>query len=185
MTFNVVFRIHFLLLLTILLCSGCTTFVRDVKKADNYNKKITETTVVWQTPQNLKTHITLSSPFITDRDKEKSNNHVAELMSLFSSNITNKLTNVLDKNQIKVQPLNSSAATQLRITPTSGRDECTALGCNTSLWVLVQLFDTGENKSAWSGSFKVGAQWPAKNDESVIEHFADTLISELKNSELL
>ncbi len=185
MTFNVVFRIHFLLLLTLLLCSGCTTFVRDIKKADNYNKKITETAVVWQTPQNLKTNITLSSPVISDKAKERSNKHVAELVSLFSSHITHNLSIVLDKNQIKVQQQNSAAATQLIITPTSGRDECTALGCNTSLWIQVQLFDTGENKSVWSGAFKVGAQWPAKNDESVVKHFSDSLILELKKSELL
>jgi hypothetical protein len=179
-----------LAIVTVMLLGGCTTYVAHVKKDEAYTKRLTETSVVWTSPGILMTRITRSArgsqPSISEKDKAQSKKNIADLQALFSREFPRLVSAALQNSSVTVQPIKSAAATQLRITPTYSETECVPLGCTDSLWLQVQLFDIQERKSVWSGRFKVGAPmvWNT-NDVTVVQSFTDTLVSQLKSSNLL
>lgn len=179
-----------LVVTTAMLLGGCTTYVANVKKDDRYSKRLTETSITWTSPGFLASRITRSArgsqPTISEKDKEQSRKHVADLETLFSREIPVVVSAALQKSAVAVRPAGSAAATQLQIIPTSSETECTPFGCQDSLWLQAQLIDSQEKRLVWSGRFKVGAPLlGGKNDVTVVQSFTDTLISQLKASNLL
>jgi hypothetical protein len=187
---NFVAAITKILILAAMLLSGCTTYVAKVKKEDGYTKRLTETSVLWTSNDFLTTRITRSArgfaPTISERDKEQTRRNISDLQALFSRELPTLVSDALQQNSVTVRPPNRGAATSLIIIPNYSESECTPLGCKDSLWLRVQLLDVNERKMVWTGSFKVGAPSVlSKNDVAVVKDFADTLVSQLRLSELL
>lgn len=170
---------------TVLLLSGCTTYVADVKKTEGYTKRLAQTSVVWISSEFLGTRITRShDQSVSASDRAKSNKNIADLL-LFLRELKGTAAAALEKNGVKAAPENMLAATYLRIAPVLGETECAPLGCIDSLWLEAVLFDRQEGKTVWTGRFKVGAPFTGTNDATVVQRFVATLVSQLKASDLL
>lgn len=177
------------LIMAAMLVSGCTTYVAQVKKEDGYTRRLTEASILWVSNEFLTIRLTRSAqgfaPAITEREKEQSRKNIADLQALFSRELPTLVSDALQKNSVIVQPTNRGAAS-LIIIPNYAESECSPLGCKDALWLRVQLVDEKERKIVWTGSFKVGAPSVlSKNDASVVKNFADTLVSQLRLSDLI
>lgn len=177
-------------MLCVLLLSSCTTYVAGVKKDASYNKQLTETAILWVPPVNLKTRIKITAqgyrPTITEKAKESSAKHIAELIGLFSEHAPRAIGKALGQRHVNVISKGGAAATQLLVHPTFSETECVPIGCQHSIWLQVVLVDKAEKKPVWEGSFKVGSPVVrGTNDESVVQNFVESLISQLKGSKLL
>ncbi len=174
----------------ILLLAGCTTYVARVQKDEAYGRRLTETTVVWVPPESkFETRIIRTGvgfhPVVTEKDKSESRAEIRELMALFTTSAPGAMRDGLRSAGVSLTPQGTRATTRLRIQPTSATTDCAALGCQHSLWLWVALDDRSEQKTVWSGSFKVGAPFPTRNDESVVKSFTESVIAELRRSGLL
>ncbi len=174
------------LLATVLLLNGCTTYVDEVRRDTSYSKKLTQTSVVWTSNSTVQTRITRSGgQGISDKDRTRARKNIAELQDLFAREVPTAVPAGLRKNAVEVLPYGTGAATQLKLTVNHAQVDCTPGGCQDSLWLDVSLFDTAEQKSVWSGRFKVGAPYPLNNDAAVVASFTETLVSQLKAANLL
>jgi len=184
-------RLQVVAVLTIiaLTLGGCTTFVAGSKKEDGYEKKISATSVVWITPLKLQTRITRSAqgyrPQVSEEDKKNSRAAIAQLVKLFSDESAGVVSGALRENAVKVAAGDVKPETKLVLSATSGRTECAPLGCVSSLWISVRLYDNELHRFVWRGSFKVGASYFTENDTSVLENFASALVDQLKHSDLI
>ena len=154
---------------------GCTTYVGKVSKDASYNKKITDTVVVWNNSSNIGIQVTRSAktapgvqPVISSTDKSDAQKATLQLLNLFAQSMPDIIGQGLTAQHVKLVASNEQASTQLRIQPIRSDTECAQLGCIYSLWVEVALFDVPLNKVVWSAQFKVGAPFMGKNDESII-----------------
>lgn len=168
---------------------GCTTYVAKINKDEGYDKRIADTNVVWVANTNFQVKVTRVGqgyqPIISGEDKRAAQQGTAELLQLFAMNMPRTVSGALSDANVIVPPSRETTSTQLRFRPVGSDTDCAPLGCVSSLWVEVTLYDKGLGKVVWSGVFKVGAPFPLKNDEAVIEKFTQSLIGELKNSRLL
>ena len=180
---------YFSIAIISILLNGCTTYVANIKKDDSFTKKLTETSVKFISNEKFEGRISRSTPSgiaeISDKDKINAALGTQELMSLFTKHATEDISKNLMTEHVSVIPADKESKNRLIITPALSDTECAPLGCQYSLWLKTDLFDKDMNKIVWSGIFKVGATFPATNDESVIHSFADTLISEFKKSHIL
>lgn len=182
-------RAFVLIVSSIALLAGCTTFVAGSKKEDGYEKKMTLTSVVWLKPVALRTRISRSAqgyrPQISEEDKANSKAAIAELVKLFADESAAVVSGALQENAVTVASADVKPETRLVLTATSGRTECAPLGCVSSLWISARLYDNELHRFVWRGSFKVGASYFSENDTSVLENFASALMDQLRNSSLI
>lgn len=183
------FTRHAFVMIAVAFLGGCTTYVAKVNKDDAYNKRLVETSVVWIPRADIKTRVTRTAqgvkPAISEKDKSAARQATGELLVLFSKYMPETIGKALVAERVEIVSKYGVASTQLRVQPILSDTDCAPLGCQHSLWVEVALFDRPLNKVIWSASFKVGAPFPANNDESVIHNFTSSVIGELKGSRLL
>ena len=183
---NFASTISCLLISTVVLLTGCTTTpVKDVRKDEQYTKRLTETTVVWGNMDSLLIRTThpLNQPF-PETSIVRSKNRIAELHALFKREAPGAVSAALEASGVTVQTTEGAAATRLRITPVSAQNDCAAVGCSQLLWLDVELMDYQADKIVWSARFMNSAPFDA-NDPASVRRFTDTLISRLKSSNLL
>lgn len=177
--------IAYVLMTAAVLLTGCTTPVKDVRKDEQYTKRLTATTVAWGNMESLLIRTThpLNQPF-PETSIARSKQRIAELHALFKREAPGAVSASLKASAVIVQPAEGAAATRLRITPVSAQNDCAAAGCSQALWLDVELFDFQEDKTVWSARFLISAPFDA-NDPASLRRFTDTLISRLKSSNLL
>jgi hypothetical protein len=78
-----------------------------------------------------------------------------------------------------------SAQGLLHIRPQSGYTDCTPLACQHSVVVLVTLTEKSGVKPVWTGSFKVGAPWPADHTPETARNFYDAVVNKLASQKLV
>lgn len=178
----------FFVIVSIVLISGCTTSVGKVKKLPGYDKKISDVVVSWHMPANLRTQIKISGPgkpTVGPEERGESKRGVETLLSLFSEYSVDMVTDKLIKNSVVISADTDAALQQLKLTATQGHTDCVPVGCTHNLWIRAYIIDTELKKTVWSGYFKVGKPYAEKSVKDTIDNFAESLVDELKSSDLI
>jgi hypothetical protein len=174
-------------LLLLLSLAGCTTHVLNEHRDAAFQGKFTSLTVVWVdnpvvTGQISKTQRG-SAPIISEKEKQSAREGVPVVVAVLREGVPAALEPMLKARGIEVnQP---SAQGVLRVTPQSGFTDCTPLACQHSLIVSVTLNEKTGIKPVWSGSFKVGAPWPADHTAETAKNFYSTVVHKLTVEKLV
>lgn len=181
------FKIIFVIL-SIALTSGCTTSVGKIKKLPEYDKKIKNVVVSWHMPTKFQTKIKISGPgkpTIGPEERGKSKTGIETLLSLFSDYSVDMVSDKLIKNAVLISPGSDTALHQLKLTATQAHTECVPFGCTHNLWIRAYIIDLKLKKNVWTGNFKVGKPYAKKSNKNTIDNFSQSLVDELKSSDLI
>ena len=122
---------------------------------------------------------------ITSEERTESRQGIDTLLTLFSEHSTRMVTDRLSDNTVSIAPSTHVAKQKLNLSVNQARTECVPLGCTHNLWIRASVFDHEFKRTVWTGYFKVGAPFAKKSDQKAIDSFADSLLEELKDSDLL
>lgn len=184
------------------LCA-CTTFPTHTERDETYTGKLTQADLVWSEKDDLITRfhtVTLSivptapvpvlaSSNTLAREPTKAQRYTGELLALFRTHARSLVARELQGAGVTV--LNSGQATagvaRVLLEADSFAADCSALYCVYSLWVNVMVYDDAHSTTApvWRGRFKTGQHTLPKNDKTVVESFARSLVTQLKYAEIL
>ena len=175
-------------IMSIALISGCTTSVGKIKKLPGYDKKISNVSVTWHMPTNLRTKIKISGhgkPKVGPEEREKSKKGIKTLLSLFSEYSVDMVSDKLIKSSVLISPSSDTSLQKLKLTATQADTECVPIGCTHNLWIRAYIIDVKLNQAVWTGYFKVGKPYANESDKNAIESFSKSLVDELKSSDLI
>ncbi len=172
--------------------SGCTTYLYNEKRAEDYNKNASHIGVVWLTANQLQLRITKIAqgvqPVIGPNDREETSRKVHEVIGILQGNVSKHLVTRLNAEGVTVRKNNDPdpAQASLVFIPRGGIGDCSPLGCMGSVDLQVSFIDAELKKPVWTGYFKVGtSNVISKPDEGIAESFYGTLVGKLKNERLI
>ena len=185
------------LLLVVSLLSGCATNVLRSKKLEGYDQKISSPGVMWQTNPTLSLEIKKTAGMaslaeITNANKADSREHLGALLRMMSAHGSRAVSSRLNANGVLASTLANDAAsvaksTQyvIKVYPDFAGSNCSALGCNHDVGLLVSVMDLNLKKAVWQGAFKVGAPFGRPVTDQLLDSFADSVIVELQKAKLI
>ena len=162
-----------------------------------YDQKISSPGVMWQSNPNLslkirKTAGLASLAEISSGNIADSRENLGALLRILSRQVTSAVSARLNANGVLASTLANDAvsvakSTQyvIKVFPDFAGSQCSALSCSHDVGLIVTVSDLGLKKMVWQGAFKVGAPMGAPVTEKLLDSFADSLISELHNANLI
>lgn len=173
--------------------TGCTPFetVRNVQKYSDYNKKISELAVsvkpIGTVPHRILVSRDTGVTEITPELQKTLSDRMDMCSQFVADNARAVFANKLKQKGISV---NSSSNMKLVLAPHSAETNCYA-DCAHRLWFDISLVVSGANGSTqtiWSGEFRYwfrSAGFDVELTQEQLNEFAETVITQMENSELL
>lgn len=184
------------------LCA-CTTFPAHTERDETYAGKLTQAQLVWSEKDDLITRFhtvvlsvapsapvpVLASSHASAREPTRAQRYTNELLALFRAHARPLVAQELQGVGVTVVSDGQTAVGTARVLleAESFAADCSALYCVYSLWLNATVYDDAHSATTpvWRGRFKSGQHTLPKNDKTVVESFARSLVAQLKYAEIL
>ena len=180
-----------------LLLFGCSTTVRGTKKMDDYEQKISSSTIMWQSNPNLRFQIRKTAGLpslaaITEPNRQETIENLGKLLQMLTTKSAGAVSGKLRAKGLFVSELDNDAPTSpkgyqhlIKVYPDFAGSECSAVNCSHDIGLIVTVWDFGLKKTVWQGDFKVGAPMGGAVTDKLLENFSSSVVDELQRAKLI
>lgn len=180
-----------------LLLFGCSTTVRGTKKMDDYEQKISSSTIMWQSNPNLDFRIQKTAGLqvlatITESNKQETRENLGKLLQMLTTKSVGAVSGKLRAKGLSVSELANDAPTSpkgyqhlIKVYPEFAGSECSAINCSHNIGLIVTVWDFGLKKTVWQGDFKVGAPMGGAVTDKLLESFSSSVVDALQKAKLI